>query len=103
MYILTILMFPLKTYVIGLRNLISMNIFFTMKDHTRFFFISNTYLSNARLILTKIQAISKKHPGAKLLLFENYSLCSFMLPSKNKRKYSKKCTKNKCICFNEVI
>ena len=33
MYILTILTCPLKTYVIRLRNLISMNIFFTIKDH----------------------------------------------------------------------
>ena len=34
MYILTVLTCPLKTYVIGLHNLISMNIFFTMKDHS---------------------------------------------------------------------
>ena len=33
MYILAILTCPLKTYVIRLRNLISMNIFFTIKDH----------------------------------------------------------------------
>ena len=32
MYILTILTCPLKTYVIRLHNLISMNIFFTIKD-----------------------------------------------------------------------
>ena len=34
MYILTILTCPLKTYVIRLHNLISMNIFFTIKDHS---------------------------------------------------------------------
>ena len=34
MYILTILTCPLKTYVVRLRNLISMNIFFGMKDHS---------------------------------------------------------------------
>ena len=33
MYILTILTCPFKTYVIRLRNLIPMNIFFTIKDH----------------------------------------------------------------------
>ena len=34
LYILTNLKCPLKTYVIRLHNLISMNIFFTIKDHT---------------------------------------------------------------------
>ena len=34
LYILTTLTCPLKIYVIGLHNLISMNIFFTMKDHS---------------------------------------------------------------------
>ena len=33
LYILTILTCPLETYIIGLHNLISVNIFFTMKDH----------------------------------------------------------------------
>ena len=37
MYILTILTCPLKTYVIRLHNLISMNIFFT--ERSLFFFI----------------------------------------------------------------
>ena len=34
MYILTILTCPLKIYDIGLHNLISMNIFSTIKDHS---------------------------------------------------------------------
>ena len=34
MYILTILTCPLKTYVIRLHNLISMNIFYTIKHHS---------------------------------------------------------------------
>ena len=34
MYILTILRCPIKAYVIGLHNLSSMNIFFTIKDKT---------------------------------------------------------------------
>ena len=33
MYIITNLTCPLKTHVIKLHNIISMNIFFTMKDH----------------------------------------------------------------------
>ena len=36
MYILTILTCPLKTYVIGLHDLISMKIFFTVKDHSQY-------------------------------------------------------------------
>ena len=34
MYIFTILRYPLKTYVIRLHHLISMNIFFPIKDHS---------------------------------------------------------------------
>ena len=40
----------------------------------------------------KKQAKPKQHPEAELLLFQNYSLSSFTLSSKNNR-YSKKCTK----------
>ena len=58
---------------------------------------------NARLKLAKNQAKAKQHPEAELLLFENFSLSSSTLSSKNNRRYSKKCTKNKCFCLNEVI
>ena len=37
---------------------------------------------------------------AELLLFENYSPSSSTLSYQNNR-YSKKCTKNKCVCFND--
>ena len=67
------------------------------------FFKSNTFISNARLKLTKNKAKGKKHLEAELLIFENYSLSSSKLSSKNSRKYSKKYTKSKCVCFNEVI
>ena len=67
------------------------------------FFISNALLSNARLKLTKNQAKAKQHHETELLLFENYSLSSSTLSCKNNCGYSKKCTKNKCVCFNEVI
>ena len=37
------------------------------------FFISNTFISKARLILVKNQAKAKQDPEAELFLFENYS------------------------------
>ena len=42
-------------------------------NYTRFF-ISNTFISNARLKLAKNQAKANQHPEAELQLFENYSL-----------------------------
>ena len=53
------------------------------------FFISNTFISNARLKLAKNQANAKQHPETDLLLFENYLRSLSMLPSKNKSTYSK--------------
>ena len=64
------------------------------------FFISNTFISNTRLKLKINHANAKQHPEAKLLLFEHYSLSSFMLSSKTNMRYSNKCAKNKCVCFN---
>ena len=54
------------------------------------FFISNTFIINSRLKLTKNLRKVKQHPEAKLLLFENYSLSSFTLSSKSNRKKSTK-------------
>ena len=54
-------------------------------------------MSSARLKLAKNQANVKQHSEAEFLLFENYLLFSCMLSSKNNRRYSKKCTKNKCL------
>ena len=53
------------------------------------FFISNIFISNARLKLAKNQAKAKQHPQAELLLFEYYSLSTPRLSSKNNRRYSK--------------
>ena len=53
------------------------------------FFISNTFISNARLKLAKNQANAKQHPEAELLLFENCSHSLSALLSKN-NTYSKK-------------
>ena len=46
-------------------------------------------ISNARLKLTKTQAQTRQHPETEPLLFENYSLSSSTLSSKNDRKYYK--------------
>ena len=67
------------------------------------FLISNTFINNARPKLAKNQAKAKKQPEAELLLFENYLLFSSTLSPKNNRRYSKKCTKDKCISFDNVI
>ena len=59
------------------------------------FFISNTFISNSRLKLTKNQAYAKQHPEAELLLFENYSHSS----CENNRAYSRKQAKEQ-MCLN---
>ena len=67
------------------------------------FFISNTFISNARLKLTKNRANAKQYPKAELWLFENYSHSSSTLSSKNNRTYSKNKQKNKCVCIHEIM
>ena len=62
------------------------------------FFISSTFISNARLKLIKNQANAKQHLEAELLLFENYSHSSSTLSSKNNRAYSKK-QANEQVCL----
>ena len=62
-----------------------------------------SFISNARLKLAKNQAQANQHPEAEILLFVNYSLSSSTLSPKNNRRHSKKCTKNKYVCLNEVI
>ena len=57
------------------------------------FFISNTFICNARLKLAENQTNAKQHAEAELLLFENYSHSSYTLSSKNNRTYSKKTSK----------
>ena len=44
-----------------------------------FFFISSTFINNAKLKLAKNQAKAKQNPETELLLFENYSLLSSYL------------------------
>ena len=61
------------------------------------------FISEAKLKLAKNQAKAMQQPEAELLLFGNYSLSSSTLSSKNKRRYSKECTKSKYLCLNVII
>ena len=67
------------------------------------FYTQHVYKQNQAEIGKKSQAKAKHHPEAELLLFENYSLLSSMLSSKTNMRYSKRCAKNKCFCFNVII
>ena len=49
------------------------------------------------------QANAKQHSDAELLLFENNSLSSSTLSSKNKGTYSKNTQKNKCVCIRGIV
>ena len=53
--------------------------------------------------MAKNQVKAKQYPEAELLLFENYTLSSYLLSSKTSMRYSKKCAKNSCDCFNEIV
>ena len=66
-------------------------------------FISKTFINNVRLKLAKYQAKPQQHPEVELWLFEIYSLSSSTLSSKNNKRYSKKCTKNKYDCLIELV
>ena len=53
--------------------------------------------------MAKNQRNAKQNSWAELLLFENYTLSSFMLSFKTSMRYSKKCAKNRWNCFNEIV
>ena len=53
-------------------------------------FISNTFISNARLKLPKNRVKAKQHSEAELLLSENYSLSSPTLSLGNNWRYTEK-------------
>ena len=61
------------------------------------FFISNTFISNARLKLVESQANAKQHPEAELFLFEKYPHSSFTLSSKISKNILENKQKNKCL------
>ena len=46
---------------------------------------------------------AKQHSEAELLLLRNYSLSSSTLSSKNNKRYSGTCAKNKFVCFHVII
>ena len=50
----------------------------------------------------KNQAKAKQLSAAELLLLRNYSLFSSTL-SKNNKRYSETCVKNKYVCFHVII
>ena len=71
-----------KTYIYSYIHSLSNFHYWVIDDIQPFFYISNTFKSNARLKLAKNQAKATK---GKLLLFENYSYSSSMLLAKNNR------------------
>ena len=66
------------------------------------FFISNTFIRNARPKLEKNQTNAKQHPEAELLLFENCLHSSSTFSSKNNTTLKNK-QNNKCVCIHEII
>ena len=56
--------------------------------------------SNAKMKFAKKQVKAKQNPEAELLLLRNYSLSSSTLSSKNNKRYSETCVKNKFVCFH---
>ena len=63
------------------------------------FFISNTFISNARLKLAKNQTNAKQHSEAELLRSENYWYFSSTLSFSNNRTYSKKEVKEQACLY----
>ena len=71
----------------------------------RFFFINNTFLSNTKAETGKKikQKLKAKSWGWTVAIWKLFAFFIYAtLSSKNNRKYSKKCTKNKYVCLKEV-
>ena len=87
------------------RNLIPMQVIIEIHVYllSKIKQIHALFTNNTFAKITKSQVKAKQHPEAELSLFENYLLFSSSLSSKNNTKYSKKCTKIKYVCLNEVI
>ena len=73
-----------------------------MKRYTRFF-ISNTFISNARPKTAKNQAKAKQQPQAERLLIKNYPLASSTLSSKNNSEYFQQIAKSMYVSLKDVI
>ena len=72
------------------------------REYTRFF-ISNSFIRNARLKLIKNQANVKQHPEAELLVFENYSHLHPRYHPKMIGHFLKNKQKNKWVCIHETV
>ena len=72
-----------------------------MQRYTRFF-ISNTFISNARPKTAKNQAKAKQ-PKPERLLIKNYPLASSTLSSKNNSEYLKQIAKSMYVSLKDVI
>ena len=73
---------------------------FSPKVHA--FFISSTFISNARLKLATNQGNAKQHLDAELLVFENYSHFSSTLSSKKIGHVLKNNQKYECVFIHEI-
>ena len=76
----------------------NITIFYNKLQYTRFFYISNTFISNARLELAKIM---QKPNNTLRLNFRYLKITPFSstLSSKNNRRHTKKCTKKQMRIF----
>ena len=72
--------------------------FSAIRFTTRFFFISNTFISNAKLKLAKNQANAKQHPEVERLT--SYWHSSSTLSSNNSRACSKKNPKEQACLYS---
>ena len=68
---------------------------------TCFFFMKNTFISNARLKWTKNQVNATQHHEVECLLFENYWLSSSTSSSKSSWRNFKECAKRNCLFYDE--
>ena len=66
------------------------------------FFISNTFISNARLELAKNRANAKQHPGAEPLLFKNIHIFHPPYHTKIIGCILKSKQKKKCVSIHEI-
>ena len=69
--------------------------------HTLFY--KQHFHKQCQIEIGKNQAKAKQNLETELLLFENYSLSSSKLSSKNSRKHSEKYTKNKYGYFVQIL
>ena len=84
---------------------------FKIKDsktllHYKFFFISNTFISDTRLKLAKNWAKARQHPEAKLLVFELLLTFSLLHPRYHPKIIGdilKIKQGNKCVCIHKII